>query len=57
MDISLDIAAMSSAMSSAQFVNELGAAVLSKSLDDMQSMGASMVSMLENSVTPNIWSP
>ncbi len=54
MGISLDIPAMASAMSAAEFVNELGTAVLSKSLDNMETMGASMISMMENSVTPHI---
>lgn len=54
MEISLNIPEMAYAMSAAEFTNDLGAAVLSKSLDSMESMGDSMIKMMENSVTPHI---
>ncbi len=54
MELSLNIPGIAQAMSAAQFTNDLGTAVLSKSLDSMEIMGDSMVRMMENSVTPHI---
>jgi len=50
----MDIAALSMSMNQASFVNEFGAAMLSKSLDSMEEMGDSMIKMMESSVTPHL---
>lgn len=50
----MDIAALSVAMNMADVQNQVGVAVLGKSLDAIDTMGDSMVKMMEASVTPHI---
>lgn len=50
----MDIAGLSTAMSTAEIKSDIGIAVLSKSLDTMETMGDGMRKMLEASVTPHI---
>lgn len=57
--ITMDIASLSMAMSSAKIGNEFGTAMLSKSLDSREAEGAGIVQMIdaaamERSVTPHI---
>ncbi len=48
----MDIAALSMGISNANLMNEMGAALLSKSLDDMEVLSDGIVKMMESSVTP-----
>ena len=50
----MDIASISSAMSMAELQTDIGVAVLSKSMDNMEAMGEGMKKILESSVTPHI---
>ncbi len=50
----MDIAAVSTAMSMANLQTDIGVAVLSKSMDNMETMGEGMKKILESSVTPHI---
>ena len=54
----MDIPALSMAMSQSKLMNDFGVAMLSKSLDNMQDLGATLVETLdasmELSVNPNI---
>lgn len=50
----MDIAALSSAMSTSQLVNDASVKVLSMSMDDAQEMSDGLKKMLEMSVTPYI---
>lgn len=50
----MDIAALSMNMSAASFINELGTAVLDKSLEQSEDMSQSMIKMMEASVTPHL---
>ncbi len=50
----MDITALSTAMSMADVKTDYGVAMLSKSLDNMETMGEGMKKMLEASVTPHI---
>lgn len=50
----MDIAAISTAMSMADLQTDIGIAVLSKSMDNMETMGDGMKKILESSVTPHI---
>jgi hypothetical protein len=50
----MDIAAVSTAMSMAELQTDIGIAVLSKSMDNMETMGEGMKKILESSVTPHI---
>lgn len=50
----MDIAAVSTAMSMADLQTDIGVAVLSKSMDNMETMGEGMKKILESSVTPHI---
>ena len=54
----MDIPALSMALSQTQLMNDFGVAMLSKSLDNMQDMGAKMVetmdASMELSVNPGI---
>lgn len=48
----MDIAALSTAMNMADIQNQIGVAMLSKSLDTVGDLGDSMIKMMEASVTP-----
>ncbi|MDD3241143.1 MAG: YjfB family protein [Lachnospira sp.] len=50
----MDIAGLSTAMSTASVSNDVGVAVLKKSLDTLDTTGDNMVKMMEASVTPNL---
>ena len=50
----MDIASISTAMSMAELQTDIGIAVLSKSMDNMEVMGEGMKKILESSVTPHI---
>ena len=56
----MDIPALSMAMSQSKVLNDFGVAMLSKSLDNMQDMGSTMVAAMdasmELSVNPDIGS-
>ena len=46
----MDIPALSMAMSQSKLMNDFGVAMLSKSLDNMQDMGATMIETMEESM-------
>lgn len=46
------IASLSTAMSTQNILNDVGVAMLSKSLDTVEDMGDGMVKIMESSVTP-----
>ena len=48
----MDIASLSTAMSTHNILNDVGVAMLSKSLDTVEDMGDGMVKIMESSVTP-----
>ena len=50
----MDIAALSTALSMANVSNDVGVLMLSKQLDSMEDMGASMAKLMEQSVTPHL---
>lgn len=50
----MDIALLSMSMANADITNQVGAAILSKSLDNMEAMGEGMKKIMETSVTPNL---
>lgn len=50
----MDIASVSTAMSMANLQTDIGVAMLSKSMDNMETMGEGMKKILESSVTPHI---
>lgn len=50
----MDIPAMATAMSQAQLMTQVNVAVLANSLSSIETMGNSMVKMMEQSVTPNL---
>ena len=50
----MDIAAISMAMSQQNLMNNVNVALLSKSLDTVETAGADMVKMMEQSVQPNL---
>lgn len=50
----MDIAALSVSMASADLTNQIGAAVMSKALDTVETMGEGMKKIMEASVTPNL---
>ena len=52
----MDVAGLSMALSQVSTMNNVGVAVLSKQLDMNESMGQSMVAMMEQSVAPHIGS-
>ena len=56
----MDIAALSMAMSQNKIMSDVGTAVLSKAIDTVEQMGASIVNMIDRSmelsVNPNIGS-
>ena len=50
----MDIAALSMSMNQIGLMNQVGTAVLSKSLDSMETMGDGMRKIMEASVTPQL---
>ena len=48
----MDIASLSTAMSTQNILNDVSVAMLSKSLDTVEDMGDGMVKIKESSVTP-----
>ena len=48
----MDIASLSTAMSTQNNLNDVSVAMLSKSLDTVEDMGDGMVKIMESSVTP-----
>ena len=50
----MDIAALSTAMSMANVQTDVGVAMLSKTLDNMEAMGEGVQKILETSVNPHI---
>ena len=48
----MDIASLSTAMSTQNILNDVSVAMLSKSLDTVEDMGDVMVKIMESSVTP-----
>ena len=48
----MDIASLSTAMSTQNILNDVSIAMLSKSLDTVEDMGDGMVTIMESSVTP-----
>ena len=54
MDLTMDIAALSTQMHMVQLSQDVGTAMLGKSLDMAGDLGAGMVKMMEASVTPEL---
>ncbi len=52
----MDIAALSTSLSRINTSNDVGVVMLSKALDTQEKMGAEMIRMMEQSVTPHIGS-
>ena len=52
----MDIAGLSMALSQTQLMNDVSTAMMSKSLDTVDTLGDSMIQMMEQSVTPNVGS-
>ena len=50
----MDIASLSTAMSTQNILNDVSVAMLSKSLDTVEDMGDGMVKIMESSVTPSL---
>lgn len=50
----MDIAGLSIAMSQTTVMNEISTAVLSQSLDTIETMGDNMIQMMEQSVNPSV---
>lgn len=50
----MDISALSTGISAVNLQNDIGVALLSKSLDTVEVLGEGMVEMLESSVNPNV---
>ena len=48
----MDIASLSTAMSTQNILNDVSIVMLSKSLDTVEDMGDGMVKIMESSVTP-----
>ena len=48
----MNIASLSTAMSTQNILNDVSVAMLSKSLDTVEDMGDGMVKIMESSVTP-----
>ena len=48
----MDIASLSTAMSTQNILNDVSVAMLSKSLDTVEDMGDGMVKIMESTVTP-----
>ena len=54
MDLTMDIAALSTQMHMAQLSQDVGTAMLGKSLHMAEDLGSGMVKMMEASVTPEL---
>lgn len=52
----MDITALSTAMSQTSLLNQVGAAVLSMSMDMVETAGEGMIQVLESAVTPELGS-
>ena len=50
----MDIAALSTAMNMAELQNDVGVAVLDKSMETVEELGEGMVKMMEASVMPGL---
>ena len=50
----MDIAAISMAMSQANLMTNVNVALLSQSLDSVETLGDDMIKMMEQSVQPNL---
>ena len=50
----MDIASLSTAMSTQNILNDVSVAMLSKSSDTVEDMGDGMVKIMESSVTPHL---
>ena len=50
----MDIAALSMSMKMADLQNQVGVAMLSKSIDSLEDTGEGIVKMMESSVTPDL---
>ncbi|WP_310603822.1 YjfB family protein [Anaerosporobacter sp.] len=50
----MDITALSGSSSQANLMTQVSASVLKLSMDTVEQAGASMIKMMENSVTPNL---
>ncbi|MCI8482941.1 MAG: putative motility protein [Lachnospiraceae bacterium] len=50
----MDIASLSTALSMTSVSNDIGAIMLSKQLDTVETMGDSMIKLMEQSVTPHL---
>lgn len=50
----MDIAGLSTALSTVNVTNDVSVAMLSKSLDVLEENGEGMIKMMESSVTPNL---
>ena len=50
----MDIAALSMSMKMADLQNQVGVAMLGKSIDSLEDTGEGIVKMMESSVTPNL---
>jgi hypothetical protein len=54
MVINMDVATLSSCMSTAELQNDIGIAVMSKALDQFEQTGEGMQKVLESSINPNL---
>lgn len=50
----MDIASLSTALSMTQLHNDIGVLMLGKQLDAAETMGDSMVKLMEQSITPHV---
>lgn len=50
----MDIASLSTAMSTQNVLNDVGVLMLSKTLDTVEDMGEGMIKIMESSVTPHL---
>ena len=50
----MDIASLSTALSTTQLQNDVGVLMLGKQLDTVEVMGDSMIKMMEQSVNPHL---
>ncbi len=50
----MDIASLSTALSISKTNNDVGVLMLSKQLDSVETMGESMIKLMEQSVTPHL---
>ncbi|MDF2951243.1 MAG: hypothetical protein K0S18_826 [Anaerocolumna sp.] len=50
----MDIAGISNVLNQGQAMTNVNVAVLSKNLDTIETLGDSMIQMMEKSVTPNL---